>query len=127
MKRHRYKYKGWLSAEMIAAVAVLAILIGVLGTLGSAFKRTSDLRWLRQQMTAAGQAQMDAIAVTGEPIDEATFARLWPKVTCRIAQSTGTGQWAGLTEVTLTLSAEKRGKTVQTTLTRYISAERSRR
>ncbi len=126
VKRNQRKTGGWLTIELIVAVALTALLIGILATLGSAFKKVNDQRWLRQTLTAAGQAQMDAIAVTGKPIDEQKFNELWPGVTCDVKIDTGDGQWAGLQEIRLTLWAEKRGKTVESAMVRYVPMREGR-
>ena len=126
IQRKQRKLGGWLTVELMASVALMALLIGLLATLGSAFKKVNDQRWLRQTLTAAGQAQMDAIAVTGKPIDEQKFSELWPGVTCDIRINAGDGQWAGLREVQLNLSAEKRGKTVASEMVQYVPLRKER-
>ena len=119
MKTYR-KQKGLLSIEMVVAIGVLATIIGVLAALGNSFGKLNSALWAQHTCYAAGQAQMDCIAVTGEPIDSAKFESLWPAVTCEIETAEGTGQWLGLTQVELSLSARAKKKTVQVQMTRYL-------
>jgi hypothetical protein len=67
---------------------------------------------------------MDCIAITGEPINPAKFKSLWPTVTCEIKTAEDTGQWQGLTQVELSLSARAKKKTVQVQMTRYLSSDK---
>lgn len=125
MKRiNRKTHGGWLTAEMMVAVGLMAILISVLATLGSTFKKNNDPRWVQQTLAAAGQAQMDAMTTTGKPIDDNQFHTLWPTVTCKIKTANGLGQWTGLRKVQLHLTAEKRGKIVRTDLIRYVPIDK---
>lgn len=121
MKNHR-KHKGMLSVEFVVAISVLATMIGVLAALGLSFGKLNNRLWAKHTCCNAGQAQMDAIAVTGKPIDPATFQKLWPGVTCQIENSKGTGQWQGLERIDLTLSKKVKQKDVQVRLTRYLPA-----
>lgn len=127
-KRNNYSQAkaGSLSIELMVAVAIMAVLVNVLAVLGGSFKKVNDYRWLQHTLIAAGQSQMDAIASTGEPIDEETFNRLWPKVTCTIAISEGEGPWRGLQKVQLHLSAQSRQKTIRASFMRYIPMNEER-
>ena len=118
------KRSGWLTIEMVIAIGIMATLISVLGVVGNTFKKVEDQRWTRHTMLTAAQAQMDAIVVTGKPIDEDTFRRLWPKVQCTVDISQGAGQWQGLQKIRLELSAKARERTVKTSMVRYISADK---
>ena len=119
MKKYR-KHKGLLSIEMVVAIGVLATIITVLATLGNSFGKLNSALWAQHTCYAAGQAQMDCVAVTGEPIDPAKFESLWPTVTCEIETAEGTGQWQGLTQVQLSLSARAKKKTVHVKMARYL-------
>ncbi len=120
MKTHR-KQKGLLSIEMVVAISVLATIIGVLAALGNSFGKLNSALWAQHTCYGAGQAQMDAIAITGKPIEQAKFESLWPTVTCQIETTDGTGQWQGLTQIQLSLAAKTKKKTVQVQMTRYLS------
>ncbi len=118
------KHKGLLSIEMVVAIGVMATIIAVLAALGNSFGKLNSTLWAQHTCYAAGQAQMDCIAATGEPIDPAKFNSLWPTVTCQIETTEGTGQWQGLTQVRLSLSARAKKKTVQVQMTRYLPSDK---
>ena len=120
MKTHR-KQKGLLSIEMVVAIGVLATIIAVLAALGNSFGKLNSALWAQHTCYAAGQAQMDCIAITGKPIDPAKFESLWPIVTCQIQETEGTGQWQGLTHIELSLSTKAKKKTVHVQMARYLS------
>ncbi len=123
MKKHK-KHKGMLSIEFVVAISVLATIIGVLVALGHSFGKLNNNLWARHICGNAGQAQMDAIATTGKPIDEATFKKLWPGVSCTVEKSDGSGQWQGLQRIDLTLSKKVKQKDVEVQFTRFVPAEK---
>ena len=114
------KHKGLITVEFVVAIGVFAIIIGVLIAVGNSFGKLNNHLWARHTCYAAGQAQMDAIAVTGKPIDSANFESLWPDVTCRIETSDGTDQWQGLKQVQLSLSTRVKRKDIHIQMTRYL-------
>jgi len=116
------KHKGMLSIELVVAISVLATIIGVLVALGHSFGKLNNNIWARHICNNAGQAQMDALATTGEPINDSTFEKLWSGVTCTIEKDDGSGQWQGLQRIDLTLSKKVRQKDVQVRFTRYLPA-----
>lgn len=118
MKTHR-KHKGMLSVELVVAISVLATIIGILAALGISFGKLNDHLWAKHICCNAGQAQIDAIASTGKPIDSVKFKKLWPGVTCDIETSNGSGAWQGLQRIDLTLSKKVKQKNVQVHLVRY--------
>ncbi|MEN8128106.1 MAG: hypothetical protein ABFR90_09920 [Planctomycetota bacterium] len=117
------KQKGLLSIELVVAISVLATIIGILVALGSSFGKLNNRLWARHICCNAGQAQMDAIATTGEPINDTAFNKLWPGVTCQLETSEGGGQWQGLQKIDLVLSKKAKHKNVQVRFTRYLPAE----
>lgn len=121
MKTHR-KHKGLLSVEFVVALCVLAVILGILIALSAAFGKLNNNLWARQVCCHAGQAQADAIAVTGSPIDTEKFQELWPDVECNIQITEGTGSWQGLQKLDLILSKKIKRGTVQVRLTRYLPA-----
>lgn len=123
----RDKQLGLLSMELMTAVVLLTILMGVLAAVGGTFKKVNDQRWIRHTLLAAGQAQMDALDVAGKPIDKETFSRLWPDVDCRIDIAEGEEQWQGLRRIQLNLSMKSGQKIVKTSLVRYIAPEKEMR
>ena len=124
MNVNHTKRSGWLTTEMVIAIGILATLISMLGVVGNAFKKMNDYRWTRHTVLTAGQAQMDAIVVTGKPIDDETFRRLWPKVQCKVDITQGTDQWFGLQKIQLDLSAKCRERIIETSMVRYIPADK---
>lgn len=121
MKKHR-KHKGMLSVELVVAISVLATIIGVLAALGVSFGKLNNRLWAKHICCNAGQAQIDAIAATGKPIDSVKFKKLWPGVTCNIETSDGSGAWQGLQRIDLTLRKKVKQKDVQIHLIRYLPA-----
>jgi hypothetical protein len=119
MNTHR-KQKGLLSVELVVAISVLATIIGVLVTLEHSFGKLNNKLWAKHICRNAGQAQMDSIAATGTPIDNAAFEKLWPGVICTIEKSEGVGQWQGLQRIDLTLSKKVKRNNVRIQLTRYL-------
>ena len=118
------KQKGLISIEFVVAIGVLTIIIGVLTAIGKTSGDLNNNLWARHTCYAAGQAQMDAIAVTGEPIDSAKYESLWPDVTCRIETADGTGQWQGLRQVQLYLSTEVKKKDIHIQMMRYLPKDK---
>ncbi len=121
MNKHR-KQKGLLSIELVVAISVIATIIGVLVALSVSFGKLNKNLWARHTCHNAGQAQMDAITSTGKPIEETTFKKLWPGVSCTIETSDGIGQWQGLQRIDLTLRKKVKHNNVQIYLTRYLPA-----
>jgi type II secretory pathway pseudopilin PulG len=120
-KRHH----GFLVIEITAALAILAILmIGLALSLDGSAKFNRYML-LRQQCTAAAQAQLDSLAVTGKAIREPDFKRLWPGLNVSIEQAKGTGTWEGMKRVEVTASGSSGRRQVQVRLSRYILAEDS--
>lgn len=114
------KHKGLLSVELVVAMSVLAIIIGVLIVLGTSFGKLNNMLWAQHTCYNAAQAQLDAIAATGKPIDDKTFGRLWPGVTCAIETADGSGPWQGLQKIDLTLNKKTKSKDVRVQVTRYL-------
>ena len=109
---------------MVVAISVLATIMAVLAALGNSFGKLNSALWAQHTCYAAGQAQMDAIAVTGKPIEQEKFESLWPNVRCEIETADGVGQWLGLTQVRLSLSVKVKQKDVQVQMTRYLSKDK---
>lgn len=116
---HR-KQTGMLSVELVVAIGVLATIIGILAALGGAFGKLNTYLWAEHTCYNAAQAQADAIAATGSPMDEAVFQQLWPGVVCTVDTADGVGQWEGLLRIDLTVSKSVKYKIARVFLTRYI-------
>jgi type II secretory pathway pseudopilin PulG len=119
------KYKGYLLTEIIMSIFVLGFLILAFTISLNGFARFNRVQLVRQQCTAAAQAQLDSIAATGKPIPDEDFKRLWPKLSVSIEQSDGTGQWRGLNLVEVEANGMGFTHPVKIRLSRYIAAEPS--
>ena len=121
MKKTHRKHKGLLSVELVVAISVLAIIIGVLVALGNSYGKLNHHLWAKHICYTAGQAQMDAITTTGKPINDSKFEKLWPGVTCTVEKSDGSGQWQGLQRIDMTVSKRTRQRETEIQLTRYVT------
>jgi hypothetical protein len=114
------KYDGFLLTELIVSLTVLGFLLACLALSLNGFRRFNHYQLVRQRCTAAAQAELDSIAVTGESISEQDFKRLWPKLNVSIEKSDGTGQWKGLKLVKVKTKAKSFNRNVQIQLSRYV-------
>jgi len=114
------KYKGFLLTELTVALTILGILLASLSLSLNGFRRLNHYQLARQRCTAAAQAQLDSIVVTGQAIPEEDFNRLWPQLSFSIEQSDGCGQWEGLKLVTVKTQVGSFGRDVEVRLNRYI-------
>ena len=120
MSRRNAKHGGFLMAEIIVALSVLGLLLAGLGVSLAGLGQFNRYQLTRQQCIAAAQAQIESIAVTGNPIPEQDVTRLWPGLTISVQQKPGEGQWQGLTLIEVTASDRSRRKSVDIRLSRYI-------
>jgi hypothetical protein len=111
------KRRGIIMMELLTAILIITTLTTVMIFTIATYGRYNGILLARQRCIAAGQAQLDCIAATGKPIDEATFARLWPTVKCSITSSENA---AHLTQVDVALVAMARKKEITITLSRYM-------
>jgi hypothetical protein len=119
------KYKGYMLAELIVGFTILgALLIGLTVSLHG-FAKLNLYQLVKQNCIAAGQAQLDCIAVTGKPISDQTFKKLWPKLDVSVSESAGTGQWEGTKLVEVTTKGKSYNINVKVRLSRYITTEQS--
>jgi type II secretory pathway pseudopilin PulG len=117
------KHKGFLLTEIIVSIAVLGILILAFTLSLNGFARFNRVQLVRQQCTAAAQAQLDSIAATGKPIPDEDLKRLWPKLSVSIKQSNGTGQWQGLNLLEVEASGMGFSQPVKIRLSRYMATK----
>jgi len=121
----RYKrYGGFFFVETGTAMGVMALLLTLLAISLHSFARFNRYQLVRQNCIAAAQAQLDSIAITGEPIDQADFDRLWPNLSISAKKSPGTGQWLGTELVKVTATGKSFRKEVKIEMTRYISQDK---
>ena len=117
------RYKGFLLTEIIVSLTVLSILlVGLAVSLGG-FRRFNRYQLIRQRCTAAAQAQIDSITVTGRSIPKENFERLWPGLDVLVEDSAGPGQWQGTRLLQVTVKSKGKGRLVTVGLCRYIGAK----
>lgn len=109
--------------ELYVAMFLLGALLIAFALALNGFARFNRFQLVRQQCTAAAQAQLDNIATTGKPIAEEDFQRLWPKLGVSIKHSDGTGQWQGLNLVEVETSGISFNQNVKVRLSRYMTAK----
>jgi type II secretory pathway pseudopilin PulG len=114
------KDSGFLVAEMVIAFAILGILMVGLAVSLNAFSRFNSYQMVRQRCIAAGVAQLESITVTGEPIGDEDFKRLWPGIGVLLERSGISGQWQGTELVKVTTSGKSYRRKVEVQLGRYI-------
>ena len=114
------RYRGYLFAELMAALSVMGVLLVGFAISLDGFRRFNDYQLVRQHCIAAAQAQLDSITERGKSLNEEDFKRLWPKLTASIQESPGTGQWQGLRLVEVTVDGRSFNRQVQIKLSRYV-------
>jgi len=114
------KYGGFFITEIVVALSILAILLVGLALSLYGFAKFNRYQLVRQQCIAAAQAELDSITITGKPIPDEDFKRLWPKLGVNIKRSVGTGQWQAMTLVEVTANGKSFNKEVKVQLARYI-------
>ena len=119
------RYRGYLFAEMAAALAVMGVLLVGFAVSLDGFRRFNDYQLVRQRCIAAGQAQLDSITKMGKPIGDEDFKLLWPKLTVSIQKSPGDKQWEGLQFVEVMVSGQSFNRRVHVKLSRYVLEEKS--
>ncbi len=117
------RHNGFLLTELMTALAVLMVILTCMALSLKVFRKINNYQLARQQCISATQAQLDCIAVTGEPIDEKDFKRLWPKLSVEIEQSDGTGRWQGLKLIRVRATAKADNKGVSVELARYFAPQ----
>lgn len=123
MSAKNIKHKGYLLTEILVSIAVLGILTLTFAISLNGFARFNRVQLVRQQCTAAAQAQLDNIATMGKPVSDEDFHRLWPKLNVSIKQTDGIGQWQGLNLIQVETSGMAFNRPVKVQLSRYIAAE----
>jgi len=114
------KHGGFLLTEMLVVSAILGMLLVGLAVLLDGFARFNRRQLAKQRCTAAAQAQLDCLTVTGRPIPDEDFGRLWPGVGVSIKKFDGAGQWQGMKLVEVTTTGKSYRKKIKVRLSRYI-------
>ena len=120
MKTNKQRNSGFMLAELIVGITVLAALIISVTLSLHGFKQFNHYQWMRQHCLAAAQAQMDSVATTAAVIPETQLKALWPRVTVALAREPGQGQWQGLQRIDVTAQGKSYERTVKVQLSRYV-------
>jgi type II secretory pathway pseudopilin PulG len=118
MKKYKTQ-RGFLILEFFAVLGIFAVIFFLLATVLNSSRRMNHLQFQRQRCLASARGSLDSIAATGKPISAEDNARLWPKVATTVEQTAGTGQYEGLTLITVTSKTKAIGKYAQIKLARY--------
>jgi type II secretory pathway pseudopilin PulG len=111
---------GFLLAELIIALTILAMLLAGMAFSLNGMAKFNRYQLIRQQCIAAAQAELDSLTAMGRPVPDEDFKRLWPELRVSIEKTPGTGQWQGMELVEVTASGKSFRKQVQIKLSRYI-------
>jgi len=117
------KCDGFLMAEIMVALTIIAILLAGLALSLNGMAKFNHYQLVRQQCIAAAQAQLDSLTATGKSISDEDFQRLWPELRVSIEETEGSGQWQGMELVEVTASGKSFRKQVQIRLSRYIPGD----
>ena len=105
--------------EFFTTLAVLSVIFFMLSIALDSSRRLNHYQFEKQRCLAAARSNLDSIDATGQPISNEKNQRLWPKVAITIDQADGTGQFEGLTLVSVTAKTRAIGKYAKITLSRY--------
>ena len=119
--RHCMISTGFTYAETLVSTLILGALLTGLWQVSSGSGDLNAMQMARLRCASAARAQLDCISTTGSSLDEAMINKLWPDVALNTAQSAGSGQWRGLTLVTVEAKAQFRGRDITRTYARYIN------
>ena len=117
---------GAILIEMTAALAILGIVMFALTRTQAQIQQLNAIQLAKMRCIAAGQAQLDSIAATGEPIAADEVARLWPEVSLEVSESAGEGEWTGLKLIKVRAVGKANGLEVKVELARYIDRKQER-
>jgi len=120
MKITMKRNPGFILAELIVGVTVLAALIICVTLSLHGFRQFNHYQWMRQHCLAAAQAQLDSVATTSAVIPDAQLQALWPRVTVSLARHPGQGDWEGLQRIDVTALGKSYERTVKVKLSRYV-------
>ncbi len=120
MVRVRTRQCGFITTELIVGTALLGVALTGLAVSLRGFSLFNHYEWSRQQCVAAAEAQLDSLAATGQPMDQAQFARLWPELEVSIDRMAGQGPWESLELVRVTAAAQGDTRKARVRLERYM-------
>lgn len=120
--RKRRNNNGWIIAEIIVAISVLAVIGASLVLTMRTFGTFNKVQLAKQRCLAAGSAQLDSLTVTGQLINKEDFARLWPDVEMLVEETKGQSDWEGMKLIMITTTTRKpRAGKVSIELGRYFN------
>ncbi len=124
----KYRYNGFLLAELVISMTVLMVILACMALGMRTFVSFNRYQLARQECISAAQAQLDSIAATGKPISDEDSKRLWPRITIKIDQADGTGQWEGLKLIKVkTIVKNMRKKDITVEMARYFAMQKEGR
>ena len=121
MSHKKRRSGGFLLAEIIVALTVMAMLLAGLAFSMNGMAKFNRYQLVRQQCIAAAQAELDSLTATGKSIPDEDFHRIWPQLSVSVKKSAGTGQWQAMNLVEVTASGNSFHKNVEIQLSRYVS------
>ena len=109
--------------EVITALGLLAVIMVCLSLSAWTFRKLNTVQLRKQQCLSAAQAQLDSIAMTGEPIAQNNLDRLWDGIEIAVAEQEGNGEWKGLKLLKVTAVGIVNGREIKIELSRYLASE----
>jgi len=106
--------------ELIVALSLLGLIFAGFALSTHGFGAFNRYQWARQRCVAAAQAQLESLAIRGDPIGDQECERLWPGVSLSVRQEPGTGQWAGLLWIQVTATAPAGPRPAVVELARHV-------
>ena len=123
MSAKNKRREGLLLTEIVVSMAILGILVAVLALSLHGFAKFNRYQLVRQQCTAAAQAELESMAATGAPVTDEDFDRLWSDLDVSIKKSPGTGQWSAMELVEVTTVGRSFDREVKIQLSRYFPGD----
>jgi type II secretory pathway pseudopilin PulG len=119
-QRFPYRRGGWSIVELVVAMGVIAMMATAYATTTHHVGVFNRIQAARQNCTAAAQAELDAIAATGNPLDAQQVEQLWPGVTVHVDRQATAGTWEGNVLLTVTAATHVEDRDISVVLKRYI-------
>ena len=123
MSYRKSRNDGFLLAEIIVSLTIMAMLLAGVAFSLNGIARFNHYQLIRQQCIAAAQAELDSLTATGKPIKDEDFSRIWPGLSVSIEKSAGQGQWQGMQLVKVRTRGKYIRKHVTIELSRYVSRD----
>ena len=123
MSAENRRHEGFLLTEIVVSMTILGILVAALALSLHGFAKFNRYQLVRQQCTAAAQAELESMAATGAPVTDEDFDRLWSDLDVSIKKSPGTGQWSAMELVEVTTVGRSFDREVKIQLSRYFPGD----